>query len=133
VSDPNYNRQIIRLINIDGLLPPAHWLITFSLNRLCKRFLDVLNVFFLLVSTYTSAGTVPLKLEKRIKSLSNIIKKIGIHISKCLKITHILIRTLVEYTTLVYSLFRHFVLHHNLLPTLAASNDREFRPVSGTH
>jgi DNA polymerase-3 subunit alpha len=35
-----------------------------------------------------------------------------------------------EYTTLVYSLFRHFVLHHNLLSTLVTSNEREFRPVS---
>jgi len=37
--------------------------------------LDVLNVFFLPVPTCTSVGTVPLKLEERIKSLSNIIKK----------------------------------------------------------
>jgi len=118
------------LINIDGLLSLAHCLITFSLNRLCKRFLDVLNVFFLPVPTYTSAGTVSLKLEERINSLSNIIKKIGTYISKCLEITHITIQTFVEYTTLVYFLLRHFVLHHNLLPTLAASNEREFWSVS---
>jgi len=33
-----------------------------------------------------------------------------------------MVRTLVEYTTLVDSLFFHLVLLHNLLPTLAASN-----------
>ena len=57
----------MHLSNIIELLSPANCLITFSLNRLCKRFLHVLNVFFLQVPTCTSAGTVPLKLKERIK------------------------------------------------------------------
>jgi hypothetical protein len=91
----------------------------------------VLDVLFLPVPTFTSTGALPLQLEQIIRNLNNIIKqnryKLTILI-KCGKIiTHLTVRTLVEYTSLVDSLFFHSLLLHNLLLTLAASNERKIR------
>lgn len=99
----------IRWINIDGLLPLAHCLITFSSNLLCNRISYMLNVLFLLVPTFTSAGALPLQLEQRIRNLNNIIKQNRYKLTILIKcgeiITHLTVRTLVEYTSLVDSLF----------------------------
>jgi len=92
----------------------------------------VLNVLFLPVLTFTSAGALPLQLEQRIRNLNNNIKqnqdKLTILIKYGEIITHLTVRILVEYTTLVDFLFFHSVLLHNLLLTLAESNERKIRP-----
>jgi len=49
---------------------------------------------------------------------------------ECDKITHIAIWTLVEDMTLVGTLLPHSVLHRNVLPALAARNEREAWPQS---
>ena len=111
----------------------AHCLITFSRNLLWNRILHVLNVLFLPVLTFTSAGALPLQLEQRIRNLNNNIKqnqdkltiliKCGEIITRCLAVW-----LLVEYTILVDSLFFYSVLLYNLLLTLAVSNERKIWP-----
>jgi hypothetical protein len=92
----------------------------------------VFNILFFLVPAFTSS-VIPLKLEQKIRTLIKIIKKNRYKLTitiKCDKITHIVIRTLVEDTTLVGTLLPQSVLHHNLLLTLAACNEREVWPQS---
>jgi len=70
-----------------------------------------------------------MQLEQRIRNLNDIIKQNWYKLTMLIKygeiITHLTVWTLVEYTTLVDSLFFHSVLLHNLLLTLAASNERK--------
>jgi len=91
-----------------------------------------MNVLFLRVPTFTSAGALPLQLEQRIRNLNNSIKhnqeKLTILIKCGEIITHLTVRTLVEYATFVDSLFFHSVLLHNLLLTVAVSNERKIQP-----
>jgi len=69
----------------------------------------MLNILFLLVPTFTFAGALPLQLEQRIRNLNNIIKQNWYKLTILIKyreiITHLTVRTLVEYSTLVDSLF----------------------------
>jgi len=91
-----------------------------------------MNVLFLLVPTFTSTGALPLQLEQRIRNLNNIIKQNQDKLTILIKcgeiITHLTVWTLVEYMTLVDSLFSHSILLRNLLLTLAASNERKIWP-----
>jgi len=92
----------------------------------------VLNILFLPVPTFTSIGALQLQLEQRIRNLNNIIKQNQEKLTILIKcgeiITQLMVRKLVEYTTLVDSLFFHSVLLFNLLLTLTASNERKIRP-----
>jgi len=92
----------------------------------------VLNILFLLVPTFRFADALPLQLEQRVRNLNNIIKQNQYKLTILIKygeiITHLTVRTLVEYMTLVDSLFFHSVLHHNILLTLTASNERKIWP-----